>query len=133
MSVLPPGADIPPTGRFAPEAADQKRPLGRDQRSRRFCVIRIAIERRGGRDGGGTVHAYAAIVVSRISRKLRPEDPAPCPDGGQRPNLMARFDSALINGKPTLLSICFNSLTVRHFLLECEQNRTAANPVRVSY
>jgi hypothetical protein len=105
-------------GRFAPEAADQKRPLGRDQRSRRFCVIRIAIERRGGRDGGGTVHAYAAIVVSRISRKLRPEDPAPCPDGGQRPNLMARFDSALINGKPTLLSICFNSLTVRHFLLE---------------
>jgi hypothetical protein len=59
--------------RFAPEAADQKLPLGRDQRSGRFCRygLRLAIERRGGRDGGGTVcHAYAAIGVPGLSRKF---------------------------------------------------------------
>jgi hypothetical protein len=31
-----PKTDIPANGRFAPQAADQKRPLGREQRSRRF-------------------------------------------------------------------------------------------------
>ena len=71
--------------RFAPQAADQKRPLGREQRSS-FDAIRLAIERRGGRDGGG---------LSCPRRRRRPGTAAEV----RRPRLCKgkRFNSEIIS------------------------------------